>query len=54
MCGIVGFVGLGYWSSGMKQFSANKPLLLPTDATGLKFRIQTSDVAEAMIAAMGA
>ncbi|MEH0070413.1 DctP family TRAP transporter solute-binding subunit [Pannonibacter sp. Pt2-lr] len=50
----VGFVGLGYWSSGLKQFSANKPLLLPTDAAGLKFRIQTSDVAEAMIKAMGA
>ena len=50
----VGFVGLGYWSSGLKQFSANKPLLLPTDAAGLKFRIQTSDVAEAMIEAMGA
>ena len=50
----VGFVGLGYWSSGMKQFSANKPLLLPIDAAGLKFRIQTSDVAEAMIAAMDA
>ena len=48
-----GFTGLGYWSSGLKQFSANKPLLLPTDAAGLKFRIQTSDVAEAMIAAMG-
>jgi C4-dicarboxylate-binding protein DctP len=50
----VGFIGLGYWSSGMKQFSANKPLLLPSDAEGLKFRIQTSDVAEAMISAMGA
>lgn len=50
----VGFIGLGYWSSGMKQFSANKPLLVPSDAEGLKFRIQTSDVAEAMIAAMGA
>ena len=49
----VGFVGLGYWSSGLKQFSANKPLLLPSDAAGLKFRIQTSDVAEAMIEAMG-
>ncbi|MEF2070822.1 DctP family TRAP transporter solute-binding subunit [Consotaella aegiceratis] len=48
-----GFQGLGYWSSGLKQFSANKPLLLPTDAKGLKFRIQTSDVAEAMIEAMG-
>lgn len=50
----VGFVGLGYWSSGLKQFSANKPLLLPSDATGLKFRVQTSDVAVAMIEAMGA
>ncbi|SHM87280.1 DctP family TRAP transporter solute-binding subunit [Roseibium suaedae] len=49
-----GFQGLGYWSSGLKQFSANKPLLLPTDAAGMKFRIQTSDVAEAMIEAMGA
>lgn len=49
----VGYTGLGYWSSGLKQFSANKPLLLPTDAKGLKFRIQTSDVAEAMIEAMG-
>ena len=48
-----GYVGLGYWMSGMKQFSANKPLLVPADADGLKFRIQTSDVAEAMIAAMG-
>lgn len=50
----VGFVGLGYWMSGMKYFSANKPLILPTDAKGLKFRVQTSDVAKAMIAAMGA
>ncbi len=50
----VGFVGLGYWMSGMKYFSANKPLLLPSDAKGLKFRVQTSDVAKAMIAAMGA
>jgi C4-dicarboxylate-binding protein DctP len=50
----VGFVGLGYWMSGMKYFSANKPLLVPSDAKGLKFRVQTSDVAKAMIAAMGA
>jgi len=49
-----GYMGLGYWISGLKQFSANKPLLVPTDAKGLKFRIQTSDVAEAMIKAMGA
>jgi len=50
----VGFVGLGYWMSGMKYFSANKPLMVPSDAAGLKFRVQTSDVAKAMIAAMGA
>ncbi len=49
----VGFVGLGYWMSGMKYFSANKKLTLPTDAKGLKFRVQSSDVAKAMIAAMG-
>lgn len=52
--GEVGFVGLGYWMSGMKYFSANKQLLEPTDAAGLKFRVQTSDVAKAMISAMGA
>jgi C4-dicarboxylate-binding protein DctP len=50
----VGFVGLGYWMSGMKYFSANKALISPTDSAGLKFRVQTSDVAKAMISAMGA
>lgn len=50
----IGFVGLGYWMSGMKYFSANKALLKPTDAKGLKFRVQTSDVAKAMIKAMDA
>ncbi|RBO84775.1 TRAP transporter substrate-binding protein [Marinomonas aquiplantarum] len=49
-----GFVGLGYWMSGMKYFSANKPLIEPSDASGLKFRVQTSDVAKQMIAAMDA
>ncbi len=49
-----GYVGLGYWSSGLKQFSAKVPLMVPADAKGLKFRVQTSDVAVAMIEAMGA
>ncbi len=49
----VGYVGLGYWFSGLKQFSATRPLLTPSDAEGLKFRVQTSDVAVAMIEAMG-
>ncbi|MCB1472872.1 MAG: TRAP transporter substrate-binding protein DctP, partial [Rhodobiaceae bacterium] len=48
-----GYTGLGYWMSGMKSFSAKKPLILPSDANGLKFRIQTSDVADAMIEAIG-
>lgn len=49
-----GYTGLGYWLSGMKQFSAKKPLETPADAKGLKFRVQPSDVAVAMIEAMGA
>jgi C4-dicarboxylate-binding protein DctP len=49
-----GFVGLGYWMSGMKYFSAGKQLTVPSDAEGLKFRVQTSDVSKAMISAMGA
>jgi len=48
-----GYQGLGYWFSGLKQFTAKKPLLVPTDANGLKVRVQTSDVAVAMIEAMG-
>ena len=48
-----GFQGLGYLFNGLKQFSANRPLNEPSDAAGLKYRIQTSDVAEAMIEALG-
>ncbi|MEX0301903.1 MAG: TRAP transporter substrate-binding protein DctP, partial [Leisingera sp.] len=33
-----GLQGLAYWHNGMKQMSANKPLVEPTDANGLKFR----------------
>lgn len=49
-----GLQGLAYWHSGMKQLSANKPLLVPDDAKGLKFRIQPSDVLQAQFEAMGA
>ena len=49
-----GLLGLAYWHSGMKQLSANKPLLVPEDAKGLKFRIQPSDVLEAQFVALGA
>ena len=49
-----GIKGLGYLHNGMKQLSANKPLRLPEDAKGLKFRIQASDVLEAQFKAVGA
>ena len=49
-----GLLGLGFWHNGMKQMSANKPLILPTAANGLKFRVQNSDVLKAQMAAMGA
>ncbi|OPX56233.1 C4-dicarboxylate-binding protein DctP [Oceanospirillum multiglobuliferum] len=39
-----GLLGLGYIHNGMKQMSANKPLRVPADAGGLKFRVMTSDV----------
>ncbi|TWI53364.1 C4-dicarboxylate-binding protein DctP [Pseudomonas duriflava] len=39
-----GIVGLGYWHNGMKQLSSNKPLYEPSDARGLKFRVQASEV----------
>ncbi|MEM6679608.1 MAG: DctP family TRAP transporter solute-binding subunit, partial [Pseudomonadota bacterium] len=49
-----GLLGLAYWHNGMKQFSASKPLLAPTDAEGLKFRVQPSDVLVAQMEALGA
>lgn len=49
-----GLKGLAYWHNGMKQMSANKPLIKPEDAKGLKFRVQTSDVLVAQIEQLGA
>lgn len=48
-----GLLGLGYWHNGMKQLSAKKPLLVPADAKGLKFRIQASDILQAQFEALG-
>lgn len=48
-----GLQGLEFWHNGMKQMSANKPLILPTDAEGLKFRVQPSDVLVAQMEAIG-
>lgn len=49
-----GLQGLHFWHNGMKQISANKPLVAPGDAAGLKFRVQPSDVLVAQMEALGA
>ncbi|TMV14743.1 DctP family TRAP transporter solute-binding subunit [Arenibacterium halophilum] len=49
-----GLMGLEFWHNGMKQFSANKPLVEPGDAAGLKFRVQPSDVLVAQMKALDA
>jgi len=49
-----GMVGLAYWDNGLKEMSANKPLRMPEDYKGLKFRIQSSKVLEAQFRALGA
>ena len=49
-----GLQGLQFWHNGMKQISANVPLMAPTDADGLKFRVQPSDVLVAQMEALGA
>ncbi len=49
-----GLQGLAFWHNGMKQISANKPLIEPGDAAGLKFRVQPSDVLVAQMEALKA
>jgi len=49
-----GLQGLAFWHNGMKQISANKPLITPSDAEGLKFRVQPSDVLVAQMEALKA
>ncbi|MCV6585673.1 MAG: DctP family TRAP transporter solute-binding subunit [Marinibacterium sp.] len=48
-----GLQGLAFWHNGMKQMTANVPLIEPTDADGLKFRVQSSDVLVAQMEAIG-
>ena len=49
-----GLQGLEFWHNGLKQMSANKPLLAPGDMKGLKIRVQPSDVIVAQMEALGA
>jgi C4-dicarboxylate-binding protein DctP len=48
-----GIHGLAYWHNGTKHMTANVPLRVPSDARGLKFRIQDSDVLLAQFRAIG-
>ena len=49
-----GLQGLAFWHNGMKQMSATRPLINPEDASGLKFRVQASDVLVAQFEQLGA
>jgi C4-dicarboxylate-binding protein DctP len=49
-----GIVGLAYWDNGFKDLSANKALRSPADVKGLKMRIQSSNVLESQMRALGA
>ena len=49
-----GITGLAYWHNGLKQLSANKALLEPKDARGLKFRVQASAVLDEQFKAVRA
>ncbi len=49
-----GILGLAYWDNGFKDMSANKPLRDPSEAKGLKMRIQSSKILEMQMRAIGA
>jgi C4-dicarboxylate-binding protein DctP len=49
-----GIHGLAYWHNGLKQLSANKKMVEPKDARGLKFRVQASSILEAQFVALKA
>ncbi|MDC9719238.1 MAG: DctP family TRAP transporter solute-binding subunit [Gammaproteobacteria bacterium] len=49
-----GIRGLEFWHNGLKQLSATKPLLKPSDAAGMKFRVMASDVLVAQFKALDA
>lgn len=45
---------LELWDNGLKQLSSNRPMISPADLSGLRFRIQPSDVLRAQFAAWNA
>lgn len=49
-----GFLGLSYWDAGFRIVSANRPVHMPDDAKGLKIRISSSKVNQAIFKSIGA
>ena len=49
-----GLVGLAFWDNGFKVMSSNKPINTPDDYKGQKMRIQSSNVLDAQMRALGA
>lgn len=49
-----GIVGLAFWDNGFRVMSANKPMHKPTDMKGLKMRINSSKMNDAIMRSVGA
>lgn len=49
-----GFLGLSYWDAGFRILSSNRPVHVPDDAKGLKIRISSSKVNQAIFKSIGA
>jgi len=49
----IGIKGLAYWDNGMRVISSDRPLLRPSDANGLLFRIEPSAVFHAQYLSIG-
>ncbi len=49
-----GLLGLAYWDAGFRILSANRPVHVPSDAKGLKVRVSSSKVNQAIYKSIGA
>ncbi|MCF6291374.1 MAG: DctP family TRAP transporter solute-binding subunit [Desulfobacterales bacterium] len=49
-----GLVGVAFWESGFKQFTANRPIRVPADFQGLKIRTMKSRIITDQFRLMGA
>lgn len=46
--------GMAFWSNGFKQFTSNRPIHMPEDLRGQRFRIMPSKVLQAQFQTIGA